>query len=378
MKKQLQLATCLLLAGLAAVAQTGNNTRFYRSGSEWIQEVTGAVPAAKMLRVRSSAGSIHVQGGPQGNITYVIRERVRASSEEAAKREISHMRFTTLSSANTVLLEAICEGNGRGSIDFDVQVPKQTAALRLDTNGGQVSAENVSGKVDANTGGGNIHLDKISGPIAVSSGGGQIDIGDVGSDVAVSTGGGNIHIGSAAGRVVASSGGGDLRIGSGKLMTLETGGGSINVDKCDGQLKAETGGGTINLSKIEGPAVIETGGGGIKVTGISKGLRAETGSGPIVATLTGGKAFTDSRLETSVGDIIVYVPEGLGVTIRAAVEVARGSGIQSDFPELKITKSANNYGPQEVYAEGSLNGGGPVLHVHTATGKIQFLRASRQ
>jgi hypothetical protein len=149
------------------------------------------------------------------------------------------------------------------------------------------------------------------------------------------------------------------------------------VSKCEGQIKAETGGGTIDLSEIGGPAVIESGGGGIKVAGIRDGLRAETGSGPIVATLTRGTNFTDSRLETSVGDIIVYVPEGLGVTIRAAVEVARGDGIHSEFPELKITRSGS-IGPREVFAEGSLNGGGPVLHVHTATGNIQFLRAKAQ
>lgn len=378
MSKHLQLATLLIATGLAAVAQTGNTKLYRSSGNEWIQEVSGTLPAAKMVRVKSSAGSIKVQGGQQQtNIKYVIREHVRASSEDAARREISRMKFTTLSSAETVLLKADCEGYNRGSIDFDVQVPQQTAVLKLETNGGQVSAENLAGKLEANTGGGNIHLDKITGAIAVASGGGQIDIGNVGSDVSVSTGGGNIHIGSAAGRVVASSGGGDLRVGSGKLMTLETGGGSIQVNKCEGQIKAETGGGTIDLSEIGGPAVIESGGGGIKVAGIRNGLRAETGSGPIVATLTRGTNFSDSRLETSVGDIIVYVPDGLGVTIRAAVEVARGDGIRSDFPELKITHSGS-IGPREVFAEGSLNGGGPVLHVHTAAGNIQFLRKKTQ
>lgn len=376
MKKQLQLAICLLATGVAAVAQNGN-TKLYRSGSEWIQEVTGTLPASKIVRVKSSAGSIKVQGGQQNNITYVIREHVRAGSEEAARREIAHMKFTTYSSGDMVQLRADCEGYSHSSIDFDVQLPRQTMAVKLETNGGQVSAENLAGKVEASTGGGNIHLDKITGAIAVSSGGGQIDIGDVGNDVAVSTGGGNIHIGSAAGKVVASSGGGDLHIGSGKLMSLETGGGSINVAKCEGQIKAETGGGTIDLSEIEGPAVIESGGGGIKVGSVRNGLRAETGSGPIVATLTRGNSFTDSRLETSVGDIIVYVPDGLGVTIRAAVEVAKGDGIRSDFPELKIT-SSGNIGPREVYAEGNLNGGGPVLHVHTATGNIQFLRKGKQ
>jgi hypothetical protein len=377
MKKHLQLATLLIATGLAAVAQTGNSRLYRSSGNEWIQEVSGTLPTAKVVHVKSSAGSIKVQGGQRSNISYVIRQHVRAGSEEAARREISRMRFTTLSSGETVLLKADCEGYNRGSIDFDIQVPRQTAALKLETNGGQVSAENLTGKVEANTGGGNIHLDKVAGAISVASAGGVIDIGDVGSDVAVSTGGGNIHIGSAAGRVVASSGGGDLRVGSGKLMTLETGGGSIKVNKCDGQIKAETGGGTIDLSEIGGPAVIESGGGGIKVAGIRNGLRAETGSGPIVATLTRGTNFSDSRLETSVGDIIVYVPDGLRVTIRAAVEVARGDGIHSEFPELKITRSSS-IGPREVFAEGSLNGGGPVLHVHTATGNIQFLRKKAQ
>lgn len=375
MNRHLQLATCVLATGLAAAAQTGN-TRFYRSGSEWIQEVSGTLPAGRMVKVKSTAGSIRVEGAQQRNITYVVRERVRAGSEQAARREIGRMKFTTFASGEAVLLKADCEGYSRSSIDFDVQVPGQTAALKLETNGGQVSAENVTGKVEASTGGGGIHLDKIGGAITVSSAGGQIDIGDVGSDVAVSTGGGSIHIGSAAGRVVASSGGGDLHIGSGKLMTLETGGGSIKVNKCDGQIKAETGGGTIDLSEIEGPATIETGGGGIRVAGIRKGLRAETGSGPIIATLTRGSNFIDSRLETSVGDIVVYVPDGLGVTVRAAVEVARGDGIRSDFPELKITRSGS-IGPREVYAEGNLNGGGPMLHVHTATGNIQFLRKGK-
>src|SRR5262249_50433876 len=111
---------------------------------------------------------------------------------------------------------------------------------------------------------------------------------------------------------------------------------------------------------------------------ISGGLHAQTGSGPIVATLVrGGSAFTESRLETSVGDIVVFVPEGLGVTIRAAVDVARGAGISSDFGDIKIHPSGD-FGPREVYAEGSLYGGGPVLHVHTSTGNISIKRKGKE
>ena len=41
--------------------------------------------------------------------------------------------------------------------------------------------------------------------------------------------------------------------------------------------------------------------------------------------------FTDSKLETQMGDIVVYVPEGLGVNVRAAVEAARGYGIAASL-----------------------------------------------
>lgn len=375
MKIQLQLATVLLATTVAAIAQN-SGTKLYRSGGEWVQEVTGTLPAGKIVRVRSSAGAIRVHGWQQNNISYIVRQHVRAGSESAARREFSHMKFSTVASGETVLLRADCEGN-RGYIDFELQVPAHTSLLKLETNGGAVSAQGIAGRVDASTGGGDIHLDKIGGVVSVASGGGTIDIGQVGSDITVSTGGGNIHVGSAAGRVIATSGGGNLNIGSARLMTLQTGGGQIKVLKCDGPIKAETAGGAIDLSEIEGPAQIESGGGSIKINAIRSGLHAETGSGPIIATLARGANFSDSRLETSVGDIVVYVPDGLGVTVRAAVEVARGDGISSDFPGLKITRS-NSIGPREAFAEGSINGGGPVLHVHTATGNIQIKRMPKE
>ncbi len=384
MKKQLQFATLIFAAGLTACFFAGTaayaqspTPRLYRFGGEWIQEVSGTFSAGKIVKVKSSAGSIHVQGAQQNNITYTIREHVRAISEEGARRELGHMKFTTYSSGETVVLRADCEGSNRGSIDFEIQVPMQTTLVKLETDGGSVVAKNLAGRVEANTGAGGIQLDQITGVIAASSGGGNIEIGKVGSDVLVSTGAGSIRLVSAGGHVTAKSGGGNLNIGWAKLMTLETEGGSIRVNKCDGQIKAETGGGNIELNEIAGAAQLETGGGSIHFGPIKGGVHAITAAGTIYARLASGGSFTDSRLETSEGDIVVYVPEGMGMNVRAAVEVSRGYGIKSDFGELKIT-STQNLGPREAYAEGSLNGGGPVLHVHTTTGNIDFKRESNQ
>jgi DUF4097 and DUF4098 domain-containing protein YvlB len=376
MKRNLQFVTLFFAAGFfsaSAFAQSPT-PRLYHSGSDWTEEVSGTFSAGKFVKVKSSAGSIRVQGAQQNNITYTIREHVRALSEEGARRELGRLKFTTYSSGDTVVLRADCEGSNRGSIDFEIQVPMQTALVKLETDGGSVMAKNLAGRVEANTGAGGIQLDQISGVISVSSGGGNIEIGKVGSDVLASTGGGSIRLVSAAGHVIAKSGGGNLNIGWAKLMTLQTEAGSIRVNKCDGQIKANTGGGNIELNEIAGTAQIETGGGSIHIGPISGGVRALSGGGTIMAKLaTGSGQFTDSKLETQVGDIVVYVPEGLGVNIHAAVEVARGYGIRSDFGELKIS-SPRNIGPREVYADGNLNGGGPVLHVHTTTGNIEFKR----
>src|SRR5215472_1165263 len=373
MKRHVQFVTLIFAAGLTAFAQSPT-PRLYHSGSEWIQEVSGAFSAGKIVKVKSSAGSIRIQGANQNKITYTIREHVWAVTEDGAHRELGRMKFTTYSSGETVILRADCEGSNRGSIDFEIQVPMQTQLVKLETDGGSVTARNLAGRVEATTGAGGIQLDQISGVISVSSGGGNIEIGKVGSDVQAKTGGGSIRLVSAAGHVIATSGGGNLNIGWAKLMTLQTEAGSIRVNKCDGQVKANTGGGNIELNEIAGPAQIETGGGSIHIGPVSGGVRALTGGGTIMAKLaTGGGQFTDSKLETQVGDIVVYVPEGLGVNIHAAVEVARGYGIRSDFGELKIS-SPRNIGPREVYADGSLNGGGPVLHVHTTTGNIEFKR----
>src|SRR6476469_9521540 len=376
MKRNLQLATMILAAGFvsAAVAQSPNPRLYRAQGNEWIQEVSGTFSAGKTVKVKSSSGSIHIQGARQNNVTYTIREHVHAFSEDRARRELSHMKFTTYSSGDTVVLQADCEGSNQGSIDFEIKVPAETQLVRLQTEGGAVAAKNLSGRVEAKTGGGGIQLDGITGVIAVSSGGGNIDIGKVGNDVEASTGGGSIRLVSAAGHVTARSGGGNLNIGWAKVMTLQTAGGSIQVAKCDGKIKAETGGGNIELNDT-GAAEIETAGGSIHIGPVKGGVRAETGAGAIMAKLaSGGAPFTDSKLETQMGDIIVFVPEGLGVNVRAAVESARSYGIRSEFGELKITHPSATMGPREFYAEGSLNGGGPLLHVHTTAGNIEIKR----
>src|ERR1041385_9440664 len=98
MKRHLQLAawifaTSFILANQVAAAQS-STPRLYRSGNEWIQEVSGTFSAGKYVKVKSSSGSIRMQGAQQSNITYTIREHVRAATEESARRELARLMIS--------------------------------------------------------------------------------------------------------------------------------------------------------------------------------------------------------------------------------------------------------------------------------------------
>jgi DUF4097 and DUF4098 domain-containing protein YvlB len=393
----------LLVAALATLA-AGQETRVYREGGNWIQEITGNLGAAKNLRVKLEAGSVRVQGGSQAGISYVIHRRAYTSSEEKARREFESYRIGASVKGDTawIVAESESKGNHKCSDEFAINVPRNLLAAKIETGGGSVNATGIAGRVELESGGGSIRVDDIGDEVTAETGGGTIDVGNVEGSVNLETGGGNIKVTSAKGAIKAESGGGNVVVLSGlQGAVLETGGGSIRVDKCGGTVKASTGGGSVDLGDIGGAAEIETGAGSIRLASAKGRVRAETGGGSIqldgatsvqaetsaggivVKLLSsngagnGGGGRSDSTLETSAGDITVYLANDLAITIRAEIEIANGHTIHSDFSDIRVATEGGEYGPKTVTAEGQLNGGGPVLKVRTNSGNVNFRRVSR-
>ncbi len=385
-----------LVVALASLA-FGQEGRIYREGSNWVQEVSGELKGAKNLRVKLDSGAVRVQGGSQAAITYVIHRHAYTSSEQQARREFESTRISAVVKGDTAWLiaERVSGRDHKCSDDVIVNVPRNLDYAKLETGGGDVNVSAIGGRVEIETGGGTVRVDDIGGEVKAETGGGTIDVGSAGGEVNVETGGGNIKIASAKGDIKASTGGGSVVVLSGlQGAVLETGGGSIRLDKCSGTVKATTGGGSIDLGEIGGPVTVEsgagsirlasakgrveaeTGGGSIQLNGASS-VRAETAAGGIVVKLlSSSDARSNSTLETTAGDITVYLANDLAITVRASVELANGHSIRSDFNEIHISSEGGNWGPRTVTAEGQLKGGGPVLKVRTTSGNISFLRLS--
>lgn len=157
----------------------------------------------------------------------------------------------------------------------------------------------------------------------VSNGSGNISDDGVGENASLHTGSGNIHATGLRGGFSAST-------GSGNIYAEQTG---------QGDVKANTGSGNIELRNLHGGLVTHTGSGDLKLGGTPASLwRVQTGSGNVD-----------------------FWPGNAGFNLNAST----GSGdIRSDRP--LAGRSGNHH-----HVTGSLNGGGPEVHVSTGSGDIR-------
>ena len=389
MKRSPQFVGMLLLTVLLPSAWAQGN-------GAWSQDTSGTLAAARNIRIKLDMGSVVLLGGEHQGIDY----SVHANSSDRDSRHQSgsgSLRISSYVKGDTAWIVGEWQGGHprRFSGEFVVNIPHDTAWVKIETGGGGVEAKGVAGRVDIESGGGKVRVDDIGGSVSVETGGDMIDIGTVGGDLKLQTGGGNISVRSVKGMIHAETGGGNISVISAEQgATVEAGGGNVEIKHCAGRVKATTGGGSIMLGDIGGPADISTGGGSIRLTsakgrvGANTGAgsielygvpsaKVETGAGGITVKLinTGGER-TDSLLETAAGDVTVYIAADVALSIRASVDLGNGHHINSDFPDIHIASEGDQWGPRTLSAEGKLNGGGPMLKVRTTTGDICFRRGN--
>jgi hypothetical protein len=95
-RNQFALSALVLALAASGVAQTegASNPKISRDGSCWVEETTGTLPASRFIKIHTNAGNVSVTGSQQSNITYSIRKRVSASSEEGARRAFDNQRIS--------------------------------------------------------------------------------------------------------------------------------------------------------------------------------------------------------------------------------------------------------------------------------------------
>jgi DUF4097 and DUF4098 domain-containing protein YvlB len=383
----------LWLAPALAVAGYGQTeSAVSREGRYWVQAVTGSVALQGAERLRASTrGAFKLQGESRDDISYTLTKRVRAASEASAREALARWALKSSRQGAWATLVVSQPDAREASADLWLSVPRRLREVEVNSEGGAVEARDLDGALRAETGGGQVDIDRILGDLTVRTGGGEVRLGKIGRSVRISsgggaitaasiggeagftTGGGEIYVQEALGPVRASTGGGNIRVDrAAGPVTASTGGGLIDVLEAPGPVTAETGAGSIKVRAAKG-AQCESGGGSIQLLGVFGSLRAATGMGSIIAELAIGKPLEDSVLSTAAGDITVFIPSNLAVTIQAISDSRGYQRIVSDFPEIRALVESR---AGRAEAHGTLNGGGPMLKL-TASGGTIYLRRQK-
>ena len=373
---QAKACPTVILALVALVPLAGQN----RPGNRTVT-VTGSVPAAARLRIEAG-GAVTLESGGSPAISYTARASVRAHSDAEAQALVESRGVRAVSQGEWAVLTTA------SGVTLTVRTPS-VMVVAISSSGGSVSASGIAGTLEVRSLGGDIAADRIGGHCELITGGGDIRVGRVEAGLHCVTGAGRITVDSVGGEAVLVSEGGDIEGRDlGGTVNAQTAAGTIRLGKAGSSVTAVTGGGQIVIGKAGGVVTArsmagqvlvggaaglhcESGSGGIQATNIAGAMRVSTEWGNIVASLLAGQV-AESALSTGSGDITVTIPSNLGVTIRAENDMADTiRRIISEFPGLPVRMRGTR-----VVAEGTVNGGGPVLRISDMGGTI-FIRRQK-
>jgi DUF4097 and DUF4098 domain-containing protein YvlB len=270
---------------------------------------------------------------------------------------------------------------GREIPDWHIRVPK-SVSLDLTTFAGSISMNgDTDGKeITLRSTGGSVKALHIKGNASIITQGGEIAAGNVGGNAELNSGR-SLVVGDVGGSARLTAGAGDIVAGFVKgKVEAETGGGNITINESDGRMDATTRLGSITvLKRVRGPFQGKTESGAIRVEQAGSWVRAETGSGDITIRLVPESPEGDNSvtLQTSVGNILLFLPEKMKATLDATISKSAFSTSRffSNLPSSAwsgVNKVRNKLpgGPEQIQQQ--LNGGGSLIKLTTSSGRIEL------
>lgn len=213
------------------------------------------------LYVSTSGGSIKVEGGNSNSVKVEMYVKSNKHSDSKIKEMLEEDYEIRIEKSGS-RIEAVAKKVSKNwswngiSISFVVYTP-ENFACDLNTSGGSLKISGVSGKShELKTSGGSITAEDMSGDLEARTSGGSIIVKDFVGELDAKTSGGSIKLSDIKGD-----------------LDVSTSGGGITIDDAQGAVYASTSGGSINadISKLEDQLVLKTSGGSVRAT-IPSGL----------------------------------------------------------------------------------------------------------
>ena len=402
-----------------------------RDGAGYVEQTRYSFPveAGGTLTTDNAFALIEISSWAKNEVNVTVEKRSEFSDEDRARRAIDDIEVRTENRDEDVHISVDGPDSSRRNrvaVNITVRVPERYN-LDLKASGGDIGIEDLRGDVRARssggdvvmgnirestvdvrtsggdirlesgdadtrlkTSGGDVRIENAGGRTEVQTSGGDIQIEHADGDVDVRTSGGDIEIENTAGKLSASSSGGDIDIenASGRV-SIETSGGDIQIENAMDGVDAESGGGDIDIENARGALTVRTTGGDIQIENVQGGVTAKTSGGDINVELTGTDTSTDRScyLESTGGEVTIYLPEDLAATIDAKVDIGISGlwkrGDYRVYSEFDLSGNDNDGRRNSTWASvsgrggharvwGDINGGGDPIRIETTNGNIRI------
>lgn len=281
-------------------------------------------------------GSISVTAGPDDKVALEAHRKIDFGNEAREKEYLAAVPITVTKEGNVVTVRSRGKkshdwnvGHRQTDAEYSLRIPKKSE-VALRTDGGVISATDITGNLNAHTSGGLMAFARLEGTLDGETSGGRIEVEQCRGPINIDTSGGHI-------KVTRSEG----------SLNAHTSGGRIEVRNFSGDTEVRTSGGDLDLEKVSGKLVGKTSGGGIRAS----------------IPVTG-----DVKLETTAGNIDLSVPANAGLEIDANTSVGE---VVSRLP----IQASNVH---REHLRGTLNGGGKSVRLGTSAGNITIKPISEE
>lgn len=229
-------------------------------------------------------------------------------------------------------------GDRNGFRGDDTVIKTHVGNLKLANPSGGITVENVTGDCD------------------ISSGGGALLIGTVTGNVKALTTAGEIRIDSSAGSIRASTGAGNISISRAqKHVDVSTSLGEIVIEHCGSVTARTLQGGDVKLLNVSGETDV-----------IARGNITVMINNKIPETAV-------CRLQTDIGNIILYLPEDFGANLEIktpfTMDPNRETRIESDFSYRNFKQKVDKSGDFFTIST-TINTGGKVIRIFVNKGNV--------
>jgi len=337
----------------------------FHNSYEFSENLAQPVTDASQMRVVLNAGDVNITASPDNQTHLYVRKSLQADSQDAANHlnGSTHPRFQMQGSVWVLDLTGGDFQHGRFNVDLqvppklpltvntrhgNVTVDGQAANLELTSEHGELNAKNITGNVVLLPHHGDVSVDGVTGNVDIHRLGGLVNHGDM--TVNGITGSLNIEC-ECYGDSRFSRISGPVHFKSNRT--------DMQMGRLDGELNLDSG--DLRANNLAGPFKLITRSKTVNLEGISGDIHIEDSNASIGVAAKSPLGAVD--ISNKHGGIEIAVPASAG--FQADAESTNGD-ITSDF-ELAVDNSH-----RDATAHGTVNKGGPMMHLRADRGTIQI------